>query len=72
MAEFYENKNVSIMCPNLRCGKFLTKADSRDGRIHKLVCKNCKKWIWFKPNDITWRKIKDKPLRTQGSGVRFY
>ena len=37
------------MCPN--CHKFLTKADKKDPRTHKLGCKHCGKWIWYVPND---------------------
>lgn len=47
--DFYSNKDKSIMCPN--CHKFLTKADSKDPRTHKLTCGHCGKWIWYVPND---------------------
>lgn len=66
----YENKDISIMCPN--CRKFLVKADKRDQRIHKLACKHCRKWIWFIPADDEYRGIKPIPPRTQASGMRFY
>lgn len=67
--KLYENKDISIMCPN--CKKFLTKADKTDNRIHKLLCKHCRKWIWFTPGN-DYREIKPMPERTQGSGMRFY
>lgn len=70
MVELYENKDKSIMCP--KCGKFLAKADARDPRVHKLVCRHCKKWIWFKPADDDYRKIKDVPERVSSSGKIFY
>lgn len=67
--ELYENKDISIMCPN--CKKFLTKADKRDPRIHKLACNHCRKLILFIPAS-DYRKIKMIPKRTQASGMRFY
>lgn len=70
MAELYENKDLSIMCPN--CGKFLTMSDKRDPRIHKLACRKCWKWIWWKPNNPEYRVIKKIPERTSSSGLRFY
>ncbi|MCD7724301.1 MAG: hypothetical protein LUI12_01890 [Clostridiales bacterium] len=68
--EFYENKDISIMCPN--CKKFLAKADKRDGTIHKKVCGFCHKWIWFKPNDKGYREIRDIPVRMTSAGMTFY
>ena len=68
--ELYENKDISVMCPN--CGRFLNKADKRDGRIHKLKCRKCGKWIWYKPNDPSYRQIKEVPLRSSSSGINFY
>lgn len=70
MAKMYENKDKSIMCPN--CGKFLTKADSRDDRVHKLRCRHCWKWIHFKPCDEEDSMVKDVPQRHCSSGCRFY
>lgn len=70
MAELYSNKDKTIMCPN--CRKFLTKADKRDGRVHRLACKHCGKWIFYKPNDDEYKRIKNVPERTCASGMRFY
>ena len=56
---FYMNKDKSIMCPN--CHKFLTKADKKDPRTHKLACKHCGKWIWYVPNDDDNFHIKEIP-----------
>lgn len=68
--KFYENKDKSIMCPY--CHKFLAKADKDDPNIHKKACKNCHKWIWFKPNNDDYKKILEIPERTTSSGKRFY
>lgn len=64
-----ENKDKTIECPN--CGAFLAMADSNDLSTHKLVCKKCRKWIWYVPktNELT---IKQAPPRTSSSGKRFY
>lgn len=67
--ELYLNKDKSIMCPY--CKKFLTKADKRDTRWHKLKCKHCGKWIWFVPKTDE-HKIKKVPERTSSSGMIFY
>lgn len=67
---FYTNKDKSIMCPN--CHKFLTKADSKDPRTHKLACKHCHKWIWYVPNDDDDFQIKEIPDSRSSSGMRFY
>ena len=56
---FYMSKDKSIMCPN--CHKFLTKADSKDPRTHKLACKHCHKWVWYVPNDDDNFQIKEIP-----------
>ena len=56
---FYMNKDKSIMCPN--CHKFLTKADSKDPRTHKLACRHCHKWIWYVPNNDENFQIKEIP-----------
>lgn len=68
--ELYENKDQKIKCP--QCGCFLTFSDKRDGRIHKLACKRCNKWIWFKPNNPNDMEIKEIPKRCQSSGMVFY
>lgn len=67
---FYMNKDKSIMCPN--CHKFLTKADSKDSRTHKLACKHCHKWIWYVPNDDDNFQIKEIPDSRSSSGMTFY
>ncbi len=67
---FYMNKDKSIMCPN--CRKFLTKADSKDPRTHKLACKHCYKWIWYVPNNNSNFQIKEIPDSRTSSGMRFY
>lgn len=69
MAVFYENKDKSIMCPH--CGKLLAKADSKDPNTHKVMCKHCRKWIWFVPKDGTV-KVHEFPKNVQASGKRFY
>ena len=67
---FYMNKDKSIMCPN--CHKFLTKADKKDPRTHKLACKHCGKWIWYVPNDDDNFQIKEIPQSRSSSGMTFY
>lgn len=67
--KLFDKKNIEIACPN--CGKFLTKADKEDVRIHKLVCRNCKKCVWYVPAN-NCREIKEIPQRESGSGMRFY
>lgn len=64
------NKDKSIMCPN--CHKFLTKADSKDTRTHKLAYKHCHKWIWYVPNDDDDFQIKEIPQSRSSSGMTFY
>ena len=69
--DFYNNKDKTIICPN--CHKFLTKADSKDTRTHKLTCGHCGKWIWYVPNDEDSFQIKEAPNnRTTSSGKTFY
>lgn len=67
--KFYANKDKSIMCPN--CRKFLTKANSKDPRTHKLACKHCHKWIWYVPNDDDNFQIKEIPDSRSSSGMTF-
>lgn len=68
--KIYKNKDKYIMCPN--CGRFLTKADRRDPRTHKLACRNCGKWIWFVPCDSGIFQIRKIPQEVQASGRRFF
>ena len=68
--DFYNNKDKSIICPN--CHKFLTKADSKDPRTHKLTCGHCGKWIWYVPNDEDSFQIKETPNNRTSSGKTFY
>lgn len=69
--DFYSNKDKSIICPN--CHKFLTKADGKDPRTHKLMCGHCGKWIWYVPSDEDSFQIKEVPNnRTTSSGKTFY
>ena len=68
--DFYNNKDKSIICPN--CHKFLTKADSKDPRTHKLACKHCHKWIWYVSNDDDDFQIKEIPQSRTSSGMTFF
>lgn len=68
--DFYSNKDKSIICPN--CHKFLTKADSKDPRTHKLTCGHCGKLIWYVPNDDDNFEIKEVPQSRTSSGMTFY
>lgn len=69
MAKFFENKDISIMCPV--CRKFLVKADKRDCSLHKLVCRSCGNWIWFNPKKKK-AEVHIVPQRSSGSGMRLY
>lgn len=63
-----KKEKISIICPE--CKKFLTKAEN-DNKIHKLQCRNCRKWIWFNPM-LDEYKVKETPQRHCASGMRFY
>jgi DNA-directed RNA polymerase subunit M/transcription elongation factor TFIIS len=67
---YYKNKDKNIFCP--RCGNFLMQADKRDINIHKLACKKCGKWIWFKPADDDYHEIKEIPDSRTSGGMTFY
>lgn len=68
MFEFIPQRK-SVMCPC--CGKLLMWAKPNDDSLHKIACKNCKKWIWFRVKS-KWFNVKDVPIRTTASGKRFY
>lgn len=68
--KIYTKKNKAVMCPN--CGKFLAYADKEDPNVHKLACKHCHKWIWYKPYCDDEFQIKEIPDTRTSSGVRFY
>lgn len=57
------------MCP--KCKKFLLKVPKGDTRVHKIGCKNCRKWIW-KSADGKVSQVKDIPPRETSSGTMFY
>lgn len=69
MREMYENKDVSIMCPN--CDKFLVMADKRDERTNIIKCKHCGKLITYTPA-TNCREVGKVPPRTSSQGMRFY
>ena len=68
MFEFIPQKQ-SVMCP--RCGKLLMWVKPNDNSLHKIACKNCRKWIWFWAGTQEFQ-IKEVPQRTSASGMRFY
>jgi phage FluMu protein Com len=69
MAEFFENKDLSLMCPN--CNKFLLQVDKRDTRKNIIKCKHCGKLITYVPATQE-REISYVPLRDNAHGKRFY
>lgn len=69
MARIFENKDISIMCPN--CKKFLLMADKRDDRTNIIKCKHCGKLITFNPA-TNYREVCKVPPRTSSQGMRFY
>lgn len=68
--ELFENKDISVMCPI--CHRFLTKADSKDYRKHKMACKKCKRIIVFIPKEPWNTKTMPIPERDTSAGKRFY
>lgn len=69
MAEFFENKDYSLMCPN--CNKFLLLVDKRDTRKNIIKCRHCGKLITYVPA-TNCREIGEVPLRDNAYGKRFY
>ena len=68
MFEFIPQKQ-SVMCP--RCGKLLMWVKPNDNSLHKIACKNCRKWIWFRAKSQEF-EVRDIPRRVSASGKRFY
>lgn len=68
-SSFKLNDKKSVMCPN--CGKFLARVKPDDDKLHKIACKHCRKWIWFRAKSRQFG-VEEIPPRTQASGKRFY
>lgn len=68
MAKFYEGKDKDMFC---YCGQLLGHYDKDDPNVHKLKCKQCKRWVWFVPKSGD-RCVRVIPPRESSSGVRFY
>ena len=67
--ERFMNDKKSVMCP--KCGKLLAWVKPNDNKLHKIACRNCFKWIWFRAKSKEF-EIKEIPPRTSASGKRFY
>lgn len=62
------SEKISIICP--KCKKVMGKTKN-DYDLHKLMCKNCKKWIWFIPK-LNYYKIKEVPNIRDSGAKRFF
>lgn len=63
-----DNKK-SVMCP--KCGKLLAWVKQNDDTLHKIACRHCHKWIWFKAKSKEF-EVRETPDITSVSGKRFY
>ena len=59
----------SVICPV--CNKVLIYVRKNDDSLHKIACKHCRKWIWFRAKS-KYFEVKKIPPRTTSSGKRFY
>ena len=66
---YKKNNKKSIICPN--CGKFLAWVKPNDNELHKIACRHCYKWIWFRAKS-KWFEVKKIPPKMSASGKRFY